>query len=312
MQGGFGVLTRFHLAAGKLPHTRKPRGRTAPGGEQPGGLLKTIDNGGGSNNTNSHAPQPASSRSPDRITEDGGVRRTEIWQELSERLRLHAPWPELGITSAEMLAAIGAGLLLVIVPGVWRMVRVGVTVVHELGHGVVGRLVGRKFRGFVLRPDMSGHALTHGPARGIGIVLTTWAGYPAPGVVGAVMLHAAASGWAPRLLAGITVVMALGLIRARSIYTVAVLILIGAGSALAWYFAPAAWQVFALSTVGTMLLVGAWRHALTVALRPSPGSDPRQLARLTGVPSLAWSVSFLVVLGLVTWWAMTPLRPLVA
>ena len=73
-----------------------------------------------------------------------------------------------------------------------EVLRLGVTLVHELGHAFVGMLVGRRFTGFVLRGDMSGHAVTVGPPRGIGRLVTTWAGYPMPGVV-ALGLVAAAS-----------------------------------------------------------------------------------------------------------------------
>ena len=74
--------------------------------------------------------------------------------------------------------------------------RLAVTLVHELGHALVGLAVGRRFTGFVLRGDMSGHAVTVGPARGPGRVLSTWAGYPAPAVVGAALVWAAGRGWA--------------------------------------------------------------------------------------------------------------------
>ena len=76
----------------------------------------------------------------------------------------------------------------VVIEPLWRLLRVGITLVHELGHALVGVLVGRRFTGFVVRGDMSGHAVTVGPARGVGRVVTTWAGYPMPALVGAAMI----------------------------------------------------------------------------------------------------------------------------
>lgn len=229
------------------------------------------------------------------------MRRTEIGQELSERLRLHAPWPELGITSAEMLAAIGAGLLLVIVPGVWRMVRVGVTVVHELGHGVVGRLVGRKFRGFVLRPDMSGHAVTVGPSRGTGRVVTTWAGYPAPALVGAALVLAGSAGWAAPVLLTTVVLLLVGLLRARSGYTVLVMLATAAGTGWLWWSGGDELQGLVLLAVGVLLLLGAWRHLAAVGRTRGSGSDPEVLARLTRVPTALWMVTFALVHAAASW-----------
>ena len=47
-------------------------------------------------------------------------------------------------------------LIVVITPPIWQVVRLAVTLVHELGHAVVGVVVGRQFTGFVLRGDVSG------------------------------------------------------------------------------------------------------------------------------------------------------------
>lgn len=242
------------------------------------------------------------------MTQDGCV--DELWHEVVDRLRPDPSWLELGVPQAWLVAAVGLGLALVALPGVWRLVRVGVTIVHELGHGLVGMLFGRSFTGLVLRPDMSGHAVTRGPSHGVGYVVMTWAGYPAPGVVGACLLHAGAAGWAPPVLGVALVGMLLGLLRSRSVYTVlVVLLLIGATAAL-WWAGPPDVQVLVLTAVGTMLLLGSWRHLLAVIAHPAPGSDPQALARLTRVPAGLWLLSVVVVLGLATWWAATPLLPL--
>src|SRR5699024_11577829 len=79
-------------------------------------------------------------------------------------------------------------LAIIVIDPLWRIARLAVTFVHELGHAVVGILCRRRFTGFVLRGDASGHAVTRGRPRGPGRVLTAWAGYPAPAVVGAVLV----------------------------------------------------------------------------------------------------------------------------
>ena len=232
------------------------------------------------------------------------------WDELVDRLGPGPSWLDLGVPQPWLVAAVGLGLALVALPGVWRLVRVGVTIVHELGHGLVGMMFGRSFTGLVLRPDMSGHAVTRGPSHGVGNVVMTWAGYPAPGVVGACLLHAGVAGWAPPVLGLLLVVMLLGLLRSRSVYTVLVALVLTGATAALWWAGPPDVQVLVLTAVGTMLLLGSWRHLLAVMVHSAPGSDPQALARLTRVPAGLWLLSFAVVLGLVTWWAAAPLLPL--
>ena len=78
---------------------------------------------------------------------------------------------DLAIGAPAVTVALVAALLVVAVPLVWQVLRLAVTLVHELGHALVGMAVGRRFTGFVLRGDMSGHAVTVGPTRGLGRVL---------------------------------------------------------------------------------------------------------------------------------------------
>ena len=126
--------------------------------------------------------------------------------------------PEQGValSGTPVVIVLVAALVAVAVEPLWRVLRLGVTLVHELGHAGVGMLCGRRFTGFVLRGDMSGHAVTVGPARGLGRVFTTWAGYPAPGVVGAVVVWLAVRGWSAPVLTGILAVLVVAALRVRS------------------------------------------------------------------------------------------------
>ena len=104
------------------------------------------------------------------------------WDEVVKRLE--PATGDVSLTAAAVWTVLAGSLLVVAVEPLWRVLRIAVTLVHELGHAVVGMAVGRRFTGFVLRGDMSGHAVTVGRARGFGRVVSTWAGYPAPAVVG--------------------------------------------------------------------------------------------------------------------------------
>src|SRR5918995_228277 len=63
--------------------------------------------------------------------------------------------PEQGVAlsgTPVLLVFLGAIVAVTIRP-VWRVMRLGVTLVHELGHAGVGVLCGRRFTGFVLRGE---------------------------------------------------------------------------------------------------------------------------------------------------------------
>lgn len=230
------------------------------------------------------------------------MRQTEaLWDGIVDRARPGMALRELGVPDVALWAALGAGLLVVAVPALWRLLRVAVTVVHELGHAGVGVLVGRSFTGLVLRPDMSGHAVTVGRSRGPGRVATTWAGYPAPALVGAGLVLAAEAGWAAPVLLAVTALLLGGLLRSRSLYTVAVLVVTVGGAGWLWWAGDARVQGLVLLAVGLLLLLGAWRH-LAAALRSrDPGSDPAVLARITRMPRMVWAATFVLVLGGASW-----------
>lgn len=183
----------------------------------------------------------------------------------------------------------------------WRILRLVVTLVHELGHAAIGVVFGRRFTGFVLRADMSGHAVTVGPARGLGVVATTWAGYPAPAVVGALLVWLAASGWSGPVVTALLVALLVALVFVRSALTALVVGGSLAAVAALWWWRDDAVQQHVLVGVGVVLLVGAWRHLATVLGRVEATSDVGVLARQTGIPAPLWQVGFVLVLGLSTW-----------
>ena len=214
--------------------------------------------------------------------------------------------PEQGVTlsGTPVLVVLVAALVAVAVDPLWRVLRLGVTLVHELGHAAVGMLSGRRFTGFVLRGDMSGHAVTVGPARGPGRVLTTWAGYPAPAAVGAVVVWLAVRGWAAPVLTGILAVLVTAALRVRSGLTAVVVAVAVVGAGALWWAGSPQLQAQVVVAVGLVLIVGAWRHLGAVITAPNPAvSDPGVLARLTRVPRTVWNTTFVAVLAWASWLA---------
>jgi len=225
---------------------------------------------------------------------DGGV-----WGALWSRL---APTGPPQVAGREVLVVGVAVVVVVFVPVAWRLVRVGVTLVHELGHAFVGVACGRRFTGFVLRSDMSGHAVTVGRARGFGRVATTWAGYPMPGLVAALLAWVVGTGYAALAVAVALVLLVVALPRVRSGLTFVVVTLVGAGLAALWWWRVDRVQAQVLLGVAGVLLVGGWRHlGAVLAAGSGPGSDPGALRQLTGIPALVWNATFAMVLGGATW-----------
>lgn len=190
----------------------------------------------------------------------------------------------------------------IVIDPLWRILRIAITLVHELGHAFVGVLVGRRFTGFVVRADMSGHAVTSGKPRGPGRIVTTWAGYPVPAVVGATMILLAEYGWGAPLLTALLVLVLLAFVRIRSALTLLVMLAALAGLGSVWWWRDDVLQAHVLVAVGIVLIIGAWRHlgAVVRGGRHDRSSDPAVLAQLSWVPRSVWALSFVVVIALAT------------
>jgi hypothetical protein len=215
--------------------------------------------------------------------------------------RLEPATGDVTLTAAAVWTVLAGSLLVVAVKPLWRVLRIAVTLVHELGHAVVGMAVGRRFTGFVLRGDMSGHAVTVGRPRGFGRVVSTWAGYPAPAVVGAAMVWVAGRGWAAALIGGVIVILVVALIRARSALTLIVMLVSLAATGALWWWRDDLLQAQLLVGAGIVLVIGAWRHLAAVAATRDRSSDPGVLASLTHVPRVLWNLSFAVVCAASSW-----------
>lgn len=196
---------------------------------------------------------------------------------------------------------IGAGLValvLVVWRGSWRTVRLGVTVVHEAGHAVVAVLVGRRLAGIKLHSDTSGVTLSRGKPSGPGMVAMLAAGYLAPALLGLLSATMLAAGHALGLLWLLVAAMLVLLLWVRNGYGLVVLLVLGAAlGAISWY-ADGRIQTIAATLVTWLLLLASPRPLLELlgrGERGRRGSDPDQLAGLTGLPSVLWILVLLAV-----------------
>lgn len=224
----------------------------------------------------------------------GILARVDWLTQVTERV-----WPtdDPALTLQGIGIALLAAVLAVTVPVLWGTLRIGVTLVHELGHALTGLLCGRRFTGFVVRGDMSGETLTAGRDRGLGLVLTTWAGYPAPALFGVAVIVAAVHGWAPIVLTGVLAVLLVTVVRIRSWLTALVLLVTLAATGVLWWWRMDALQTTVLVAVGAFLLMGAWYQCGSVSRTRRPESDPSRLASLTHLPRLVWLATFWIVIA---------------
>lgn len=230
-------------------------------------------------------------------------------EQLGSRIVPATTRPEL-VASTLWLIVVGA-VLVVALPGVWRLARLLVTLVHELGHALVGLAVGRRFTGFVVRWDASGHAVTVGRRGGPGQVAMVWAGYAAPAVCAAGLVWLAESGWSATVLSVVLVVLLVVAPRIRSVLTLLVWLVAAVGAGALWWWRDDARQAAVLIGVTLVLLVGGWRHLLAVAGRRgrTADDDPSVLARLTHLPRVLWILSYLLVHLAATAWVARTLLP---
>ena len=216
---------------------------------------------------------------------------SSIWEDVTGTQQ---PLDDRGV----VLTAAVAGVL-VLVPAVWRVSRHVVTIAHEGAHGVAALVTGRSLSGIRLHSDTSGLTVSRGKPRGPGMVVTAFAGYVGPALIGlgaAYLLghqHALAALWLAVIL------LTLLLLQIRNFFGLYVVAVAGvAVFAVSWWGTG---QVQTLAAyVGTwFLLLAAPRPVIELQQQRRRGqartSDADVLARLTRLPGLLWVLVFLAV-----------------
>ena len=199
----------------------------------------------------------------------------------------------------DTMVLVAAGVALVVVTVLWRPARHVITIVHEAGHALVAVLSGRQLASIRLHSDTSGLTVTKGKPYGPGMVLTGFAGYVAPSVLG---LGFAALLGADRVIALLVacVLLLLGvLVMVRNIYGIFSVLVTGAVLiGVAWWAKGEVQAAFA-HVITWFLLLGGIRSVGELQSKRRRGrardSDADQLARITGAPGLFWVAVFLMV-----------------
>ena len=100
---------------------------------------------------------------------------------LWERLTGTQPVPPVWVVAVAGLAA----LAVVLDVRLWHVTRNAITIAHEGGHALISVLSGRRLEGIRLHSDTSGETVSRGKRSGPGMVLTAFAGYVTPPLLGA-------------------------------------------------------------------------------------------------------------------------------
>jgi hypothetical protein len=211
------------------------------------------------------------------------------------RLVAVQPLPPVWLVAATGLLALAA----VLPRRTWLVSRNLVTIAHEGGHALVALATGRRLDGVRLHRSTAGVTVSAGKPYGAGLVLTTAAGYTAPPLLGLGAAALLAAGRPIAVLLAFLVLLACLTIWIRNGYgLVAVLAAATVVAAVWWLAVPLVQAAFAY-TVTWFLLFGAVRPVLelygTRRRRAGRATDADDLARLTGVPGLAWVVLFALI-----------------
>ncbi|MFV2196224.1 M50 family metallopeptidase [Nocardiopsis sp. LOL_012] len=195
-----------------------------------------------------------------------------------------------------VIAAAAVALAAVLLGPPWRVARNVVTIAHEGGHALVALLSGRQLTAIRLHSDTSGVTVSRGKPTGIGMVLTVFAGYVSPSVVGLLGILMLMADRITALLWLSIAVLGLMLLMIRNLYGVLSIVATGAVVfCVSWFTPPDIQAAFAYLFIWFLLFAGI-RPVIELQSQrlrqPSPHSDADQLARLTGVPGTLWVVVF--------------------
>lgn len=201
-------------------------------------------------------------------------------------------------TAPTLLIALAVGVLVVLNP-TWQILRNVITIAHEGAHAFVALLVGRKLQSIKLHSDTSGLTVSRGKPRGFGMILTAFAGYVGPALVGLlgawVVSHGFTLGW----VWAFVVVLVLMLFKVRNLFGAWVLALTGAILGCAAWFAPDSVRVYVAYALVWLFLLGAPKAVFelirTVRTKRTGTSDAEMLGKLSWFPAGFWLFTFVLV-----------------
>lgn len=228
------------------------------------------------------------------------------WDFVSERWAVEQQ-PEPG--TVVLVALLTA--LAVSIPQLWRYLRQASTIIHEMGHVLAAWATGRRVSGIKLHSDTSGVTVSAGKPRGFGMLVTTLAGYPAPGLMAMLMAGLVSIGSSGAALTAYQAVVALALVLSRNITGIASCALSLAATGLIWWHNDPTTVTYTVVALSIFYAVAGVRGAFDlVRVHSAPGraktSTPERVLELknkarttdAGQAARAW---LLIPLPAVVW-----------
>ncbi|MCL4808756.1 MAG: M50 family metallopeptidase [Thermoanaerobaculia bacterium] len=220
----------------------------------------------------------------------------------------------MALTKSAAKRLLGPLLLAAVVYVFWSTVfvwplRVFVVLLHEVSHGLAAVLTGGRIVSIELSPLEGGLCTTAG---GWPFVIAS-AGYLGSAFFGALFLVLGFRG-RPRTHRTVTGVLGaalvlLTLVYVRSAFGFAYGLVAGALLLAVARWLPEGASSFVLRLLGvTSLLYAPWDITSDLILRSIPASDAGALARMTGIPALAWGVLWLAASLAIAWRALKGVR----
>jgi hypothetical protein len=173
----------------------------------------------------------------------------DVWHEVVGT-QPHPPW---WLVTASGIAAVAA----VSVRSVWHVLRNIVTIAHEGGHAVAALVTGRQLQGIRLHSDTSGVTVSSGKPYGPGMILTAFAGYVTPSLLGLGAAALLATDHITALLWVSIALLAAILVMIRNVYGVLSVVTTGAVIfAVSWFASTTVQAAFAYAFTWFLLLAG--------------------------------------------------------
>lgn len=207
----------------------------------------------------------------------------------------------LHLTPLPLLIVLGVPLVITVTPALWRFFGLFVTFVHELGHAFAALMTGRVVRGISLNFDHSGQMNSFGRV-GFSATWSGFWGYPAPAVLGLVLITSAVYGWAPLALSLGALVLLAALIFIRNVAGIVIAVCTAVAAQLLVVFLPLEWISVFVAGLGVALALGSLKDLIKVIRvhtrrRNVQQSDAYILSRGSAVPAGAWLTLFTLVIG---------------
>jgi hypothetical protein len=175
---------------------------------------------------------------------------------------------------------------------IWPVSRTVVTLAHEGGHALVALLAGRRLDSVRIMRSTAGVTVSAGSAAGVGLVLTTAAGYTAPPLLGLAAAVLLATGHLTGMLALALAGLGGLAIMIRNVYgMLAVFVTAAAVALVIWRGSPLGEAAFGYAMTWFLLLGGVRPVAELQRTRRrgrSGVTDADQLAGLTRTPGWLW------------------------